>query len=186
MTKKDVNTVEIEDTMDAMSTLSEIWFDTLDIAAFDHPDDAVKAASGERNERFNLGVFFQRGGMTNQAAYNLNKAKEMWDEAEARRDEADLNHGNDYPRTERAGDYCAKADAHWRNALWDFTFEVDRFNLAMGGFETWGGSKAIAEDNGVAWYAATVAEKLDRRVLTPKTRDLKAEKAAMLKAARSA
>ena len=153
MAKKTLDQVAHEDTLDIVEQINDIWIEAFPMEALDSEDRQINAASGEENPRWNLGLFYQIGGMADQAAYALNKAKDMLDDLDHKVKDEEERNGADSIRAVMLADIRCRQEALWNLALQDFNVMVDRFNFVMGGTCHWGGNAADS-DNGRAWYQA--------------------------------
>lgn len=187
MAKKTLDQIAHEDTLDIVEQINDIWIEAFPMEALDSEDRQINAASGEENPRWNLGLFYQIGGMADQAAYALNKAKDMLDDLDHKVKDEEERNGADSIRAAMLADIRCRQEALWNLALQDFNIMVDRFNFVMGGTCHWGGNAADS-DNGRAWYQAERERRAGgRKVLQhqPTAKQQADRKAAMLAKARA-
>ena len=164
--------------VDAIAPIIENW----DIEAFDDEARRINPATGEENQYFNIGIFYQLGSMVDQAAYNLASAKERWDKADAAAaDELERN-GRDSSQWVILSARAAQQEAHHANARALFDVQVALFNSVSGW--TWASGKQLKSDPyGRKWYADEKDRRQARRVNQPEAPtkdDIKARKAEML------
>ena len=164
-------------------TSNDAIIDNFDIAALDHDSKRINAASGEENQYFNIGIFYQLGSRVDQSAYNLESAKERFDQAEhAQAQEFEIN-GNESARFLQLADRAAQAEAHHANAKMFYDLDVDLFNC-VSGFTWQSGAKIKGDYYGRKWYAKQKEARQTKRILAPTAptaEDIAARKAEMIK-----
>ena len=75
---------------DAIKAIINNW----NIEALDDESRRINAASGEENQYFNIGTFYQLGSRCDQSAFNLESSKERFDTAQAAADQELEINGN--------------------------------------------------------------------------------------------
>jgi len=164
---------------DAVKTIISFW----NIEALDDESRRVNAASGEENQYFNIGTFYQLGSRCDQSAFNLESSKERFDQADhAQAQEFEIN-GNESAKFLQLADRAAQAEAHYENAKMLYDLDVDLFN-SISGFTWQLGAKIKGDYYGRKWYQQEKEARQARRILAPKAptkADLEARRAEMLK-----
>ena len=164
---------------DAVKTIISFW----NIEALDDESRRVNAASGEENQYFNIGTFYQLGSRCDQSAFNLESSKERFDQADhAQAQEFEIN-GNESAKFLQLADRAAQAEAHYENAKMLYDLDVDLFN-SISGFTWQLGAKIKGDYYGRKWYQQQKEARQARRIMQPKAvtkADLEARRAEMLK-----
>ena len=164
---------------DANKTIINNW----NIEALDDESRRINAASGEENQYFNIGTFYQLGSRVDQSAFNLESSKERFDQADhAQAQEFEIN-GNESAKFLQLADRAAQAEAHYENAKMLYDLDVDLFN-SISGFTWQLGAKIKGDYYGRKWYQQEKEARQARRILAPKAptkADLEARRAEMLK-----
>ena len=113
-------------------TSNDAIIDNFDMGALDADSKRVNPATGEENQYFNIGIFYQLGSRVDQSAYNLESAKQRWDTAAtAAANEGEIN-GNESVQFAILSARAAQAEAHHANAKMFYDLDVDLFNCVSG------------------------------------------------------
>ena len=164
-------------------TSNNAIIDNFDMGALDADSKRVNPATGEENQYFNIGIFYQLGSRVDQSAYNLESAKQRWDTAAtAAANEGEIN-GNESVQFAILSARAAQAEAHHANAKMFYDLDVDLFNC-VSGFTWQAGAKIKGDTYGRKWYAKEKEARQTKRVLAPAAptaEEIAARKAEMIK-----
>ena len=164
-------------------TSNDVIIDNFDMGALDPDSKRVNPATGEENQYFNIGIFYQLGSRVDQSAYNLESAKTRWDNADlAAGNELRIN-GNESVQYAILSARAAQAEAHHANAKMLYDIDVDLFNC-ISGFTWQAGAKIKGDTYGRKWYAKQKEARQTKRVLAPAAptaEEIAARKAEMIK-----
>ena len=164
---------------DANKTIISNW----NIEALDDESRRINAASGEENQYFNIGTFYQLGSRCDQSAFNLESSKDRFDSAQAAADQELEINGNTSAKFLQQAQRLAQAEAHYENAKMLYDLDVDLFN-SISGFTWQLGAKIKGDYYGRKWYQQQKEARQARRIMQPKAvtkADLEARRAEMLK-----
>ena len=164
---------------DANKAIINNW----NIEALDDESRRINAASGEENQYFNIGTFYQLGSRCDQSAFNLESSKERFDTAQAAADQELEINGNTSAKFLQLAQRLAQAEAHYENAKMLYDLDVDLFN-SISGFTWQLGAKIKGDYYGRKWYQQQKEARQARRILAPKApteAEVAARRAEMLK-----
>lgn len=147
-------------------TSNDVIIDNFNMAALDHDSKRINAATGEENQYFNIGIFYQLGSRADQSAYNLESAKTRWDNADTAADNEREINGNESVQFKILSARAAQAEAHHANAKMLYDIDVDLFNC-VSGFTWQCGAKIKGDTYGRKWYAKEKETRSTKRVLAP-------------------
>lgn len=132
-------------------TIVDLFIDNYNVEALD--DDKFRHINGDQglpNPRFNMGVKYELGGLTDSAAYSLMQKKDWMDRVDTNlRVEIEAN-GNESAKFQRMTMDLVKAEAAYENAYTFYTVFVDLYNALTG--DMWCGGH-FEEDYGRRWWA---------------------------------
>jgi hypothetical protein len=164
---------------DAVKTIINYW----NIEALDDESRRINPASGEENQYFNIGTFYQLGSRCDQSAFNLESSKERFDTAQAAADQELEINGNTSAKFLQLAQRLAQSEAHYENAKMLYDLDVDLFN-SISGFTWQLGAKIKGDYYGRKWYQQQKEARQARRILAPKApteAEVAARRAEMLK-----